>query len=293
MKTALSALVLLSAAWPLPAAETANPLYNELMKAGIRLPEGPTVMKLPLPLLEPGQVPKLKDTPALLARAAGNLPVDLFIKPEWTGPFSLKIESVETDKGTRCGQLINLSFVVYAKLEDVKETDFVKTLIGGGKGKKGGDSEELSPAELKQRGIQVQDTPALSEKYETIQMTILDKVQVDGVTRTIRTMTPHTLLYATRMDDRFEKDKKYPNTWAHINKLGGGARLGQKSPYTGLGGYVLVTELPEPKGALLVEMHYLIHEPPDWFGEYNVMGSKLPTPIRDNVRNFRRKVQTD
>jgi len=286
MKTALSGLLLLSVAWPVLAEETPNPLYNELVNKGISLPSGPTVKKLPAPLIKPGQVPQ--NTGELLEKAAGKVPVELFIRTSVTAPFSLQIESVEVGE-KRCGQLINLSFLVYGKLDDVKETDFVKQLLGGGKGKKGGDSVELTAAELKQRGIQAQNTPALKELYETLQMSILDKVQVDGITRTIRTLTPQSLLYATRMDDRFQNDKTYPNRCRHIDPLNH-PRLGPPHPYNGLGGYVLVTELPEPKGALLIEMHYLLHEPPDWFGERNLLRSKLPTLIESNVRSFRRKL---
>jgi hypothetical protein len=92
------------------------------------------------------------------------------------------------------------------------------------------------------------------------------------------------------MDDRFQNDKQYPNIWRHINVVEEEEKLGSPQPYTGMAGYVLVTKLPEPAGALLVEMHFLLHEPPTWFGGRNLLRSKLPTLIQDNVRSFRRKL---
>jgi hypothetical protein len=92
------------------------------------------------------------------------------------------------------------------------------------------------------------------------------------------------------MDDRFQNDKQHPNIWRHINVVEEEEKLGSPQPYTGMAGYVLVTKLPEPAGALLVEMHFLLHEPPAWFGGRNLLRSKLPTLIQDNVRSFRRKL---
>jgi hypothetical protein len=265
-----------------------NPLYDELVTKGIPLPEGPTV-KLPAPLLKPGIVPS--DIPALLEKAAGRRPVELFQKRTITAPFSLTISSVEKDKDVRCGQMIDLTFMAYGKLDGVLDTDFIDTLLAGkGKGKNGDTSTVLSAGELKQRGIRLLDRPGAKEQYATMTMQLLEKVQVEGVMRSVRTKLPKAVLSATRMDDSFQKDKDHPNIWRHIMPAGDEDKLGEPHPYTGMGGYVLITQLPEPKGALLVEMHFLLHEPPDWFGGFNLLRSKLPTVIENNVRSFRRKL---
>jgi hypothetical protein len=290
MKRLLSALFLLSFALPVLAGETTNPLFDELIKKGIPLPEGPTV-KLPAPLLKPGQVPG--DVNAVLEKAAGRVPVELFLRQTATAPFSLNIKSVETRDEKRCGQLIDLSFVVYAKLDDVVETDFVEQLLAGKKKGGNGGPAPLSAKELEARGIRLLDTPRVKEQYGRVTLPLLDKVQVDGVTRSFRATYPNSVVYATRLDDRFKDDRTYPNRWRSIDKAANNGRLGPPQPYTGLGGYVVVTELPQPRGALLIEMHFLLHEPPDWFGGFNLLRSKLPIAIQDNVRSFRRKVVRD
>ncbi len=265
-----------------------NPLYEELVTKGIALPEGVTV-KLPAPLVKPGSSPK--DTADLLEKAAGRRPVELFVRRTTEAPMSLEISSVENAKSERCGQLIDLKFLAYGKLEAVLDTDFMNDLLAGKKKSKDGDtSTVLTASELKKRRIQLLDKPNVKEQFATMTMRLLEKVQVEGVMRSVRTKMPAAVLSATRMDDRFRSDKDHPNTWRHIMPEADDEKLGSPHPYTGMGGYVLITQLTEPKGALLVEMHFLLHEPPEWFGGYNLLRSKLPTVIQDNVRSFRRKV---
>jgi hypothetical protein len=269
--------------------EAANPLFDEQVRKGITLPEGPTV-KLPAPIIPPGPPPaNLTD---LLDQAAGSRPVDLFLRRSLNAPFSLTIRSVERKKDDRCAQEIDLKFVAYGKLEAVLDSDFLTQFLSG-KQKKGGSGEQntvLEPADLKERGIRLLNGRSRKEQYSTITMSLLNKVQVDGVMRTVRTDSPDFVLSATRMDDRFQNDKQYPNTWRPINVLDEEEKLGPPRPYTGLAGYVLATKLPEPRGALLIEMHFLLHEPPAWFGERNLLRSKLPGVIQENVRSFRRKL---
>ena len=106
-----------------------------------------------------------------------------------------------------------------------------------------------------------------------------------------RTWTPRSVLTATNLDERFENDKEFPNRWRSIMTQANMAeQLGQPRPYASMGGYATVVELPEPAGALLVELHFAFHEPADWFGGLNVLRSKFPILIQENVRSFRRKL---
>jgi hypothetical protein len=273
--------------------EPANELYQELVKVGIAIPDGPTV-PLPVPLCTPGQVPA--DPAAVLEKAAGRVPTELFIKRTDFAPMNLTISQVAKANGDRCGQKIDLWFVTYGKLDAVLESDVIKQLFAG-KGKaKGGESNEptvLKTAELTARGIRLlAPQPKMKEQYETIAMTLLDKVQVQGVTRNLRTTAANSILFTTKLDDRFKADKEYPNRWQAIQRNADDEeRLGPAHPYTGLGGYALVTALPEPRGAMLIELHYLFHEPPGWFGERDLLRAKLPTVIQENVRSFRRKLK--
>jgi hypothetical protein len=289
MKRFLAVLVLPFVAALVTAENVKNSLFDELVNEGIAIPAGPQ-FKLPTPILMPGTATKLDE--ALLEKAAGNRPLDLFLKRTVTAPYVSQINTIEGEDEKRCGQLISLRFIAYGKLETVVATDVIKELIGGkekperGRGKK---VHALSVEELSKRGIHLLDAPGARENYGTTSLSLLDKVQIEGVARGLRTTLPNTVVYATRMDDRFQNDKEFPNRWRAILDAEEG-KLGPPQPYSGMAGYVIVTVLPEPKDALLVEMQFLFHEAPDWFGGQNLLRSKLPAAIQENVRGFRRKL---
>ena len=67
----------------------------------------------------------------------------------------------------------------------------------------------------------------------------------------------------------------------------GAQQLGDPHPYSGFGGYIKVSELVEPAGALLIEMHFVFDEPEGWFGGKNLLRTKLPLAVQENVRKFR------
>jgi hypothetical protein len=263
------------------AGDSGNALFDELTDKGLAIPAA-GVAKLPSPLVKPGEVPK--DTDALLEKAAGRVPVENFSRQSPLAPFPVDIEPIPAE-GERAAQSINLNFVVYAKLQALDDATVVRRLLSG---KGGNQPMPLGAADLKKRGISLSVEKG-REDYSTVNLTLLDKVQVEGVTHGLRTQRPGTLLYAFKLDERFKDDKQFPNQWRSIARTDSGEQLGEPHPYTGLAGYIQVTELPQPKGALLVEMHVLMHEPPGWFGA-NLLRSKLPIALRDNVQNFRRSV---
>lgn len=286
-------IALLAFAAPAMSQEAKNVVFDELVVTGVQVPGGPK-FKLPPPLLMPGKEAKVDDE--LLEKAAGKVPVELFLKKSLNAPFSLKIDSVDNTSEQRVAQLVNLRFVLYGKMEDLLEGDVFKQILGGEKKKAGKGLEAkttlLSPEELTKRGIRLLEGPNVKDSYGVVAMPLLDKVQIDGVTRSLRTTVANALLYATILDERFSKDKEYPNVWRHIMS---GGELGPEHPYAGLGGFVVVTPLAGhkevPPNALLVELVYLLHEPYEWFDGHNILRAKLPVPLQENVRSFRRKLQ--
>jgi hypothetical protein len=282
MKLLLPTLVLALFAAEAVAGGSGNALFDELTCKGIAIP-GAGVVKLTPPLIKPGEVPK--DVDALLEKAADTVPVDAFIRPSPLALFPIKIEPVPAE-GERAAQSINLSFVVHARLKALDDASVVRRLLSS---KRGEQPTTLSAADLKKRGITVAADKQGREDYSTLNLTLLDKVQVEGVTHGLRTQLPGTILYAMKLDDRFKEDKQFPNQWQSIERTDTGEKLGPANSYTGLAAYIQVTELPRPKGGLLVEMHVILHEPPGWFGA-NLLRSKMPIAVRDNVQSFRRTV---
>ena len=107
----------------------------------------------------------------------------------------------------------------------------------------------------------------------------------------MREKRAESVVAGIKLDERFNKDQEFSNTWSPIVRdAGGKLSVGAPSPYSGLGGYMKITQLREPAGALFVECHIVFAEPEAWFGGKNLLRSKLPLAVQDNVRSFRRKL---
>ncbi len=109
---------------------------------------------------------------------------------------------------------------------------------------------------------------------------------------TIVTRQPDSLLAATQIDPRFAKDSDFPNHWRKISRDDEGQRhLGPAQLYGGAGGYLKITRLHEPKGALFVEYHLIYTEPKGWFNGTDPLTTKLPAIIQSEVRTFRQELK--
>lgn len=252
---------------------SAPALLEQFFKKGIAIPGVPPV-KLSEPLLKEGMTPAVME--AALEKAAGRNPIDLFLKNSPYSPFNLTIEPVEDDKGVHHGYYLKLAFVAHGKMSTVVDHNMLAHLIGGARG----NVQNLSGADLTRRGISGLAAP---EIYGIFSIDVLETVILSGVTRNIKSTHDKSAYMLAVLDDRFAKD----NAWRPIDAEG---KQGKPRAYSGLGGYVYAMELPQLAGALYLEMHYVFHEPPEWFGGRNLLRAKLPIIVRDNVHDFRRRL---
>lgn len=258
-----------------------NPLMDKFLTEGLEIP-GMGPFKLQPPTVREGMTPN--ELHAALKKAAGKAPVKLFLQPGQFKPITLSVEPVLDANKIRQAHHVTLQFVAYGKLETVLQKNMLSHLIGGAKGK----SERLTPSQLLKRDLAMLESKTLKDQYDILNMELLEKVSISGITRTLKTYGPKSTCSTTIMDERFANDSEHPNVWQHTTPEG--KLIGKPSPYAGMGGYVVALELPEPKGALYLEMHYVLPEPKGWFGGQEVLRSKLPIVIRDNVYEFRRKL---
>ena len=63
---------------------------------------------------------------------------------------------------------------------------------------------------------------------------------------------------------------------------------GESVPYDGAGLYMKITALAQPADAVFVECHIVGIEPQGWFNGANLLLSKLPPAIQNQVRSSRR-----
>lgn len=126
------------------------------------------------------------------------------------------------------------------------------------------------------------------ESYGWISNDLIDRVRVTGVLHTYWSLTDDSLIAAAILDPRFDRADKYPNIWQPLTRGREGWEAGEASPYSGAGGYTKVTKLKEPEGALFVESHLIFAEPYGWFKGTNLLSSKLPVVVQNEVRATRR-----
>ena len=262
-----------------------NPVYDDLVNKGVRVDGMAEPVKLPPPLLTPGADAKTVD--AILEEAAGKYPLELFVKNFVNAPHNLKIDSVEDASGTRRAQLLRLTFVAYGTRDALAKAD-VLSLLGGGKKKNPDGPTPLPLDELKARGITPLTAKGLEEAYVPLDVNLIDAIKITGATRNVQTQGADEWTVAVRMDDRFAKDPAYPNQWQSVGRGAHAGELSPPKPYGGLAGYVRVATLAGKQDAVLVEMRFLLPEPPEWFGGPNQLRSKLPLAVSDNVQSYRR-----
>ena len=265
---------------PLPG--PVNPLLQQLLDKGL----------LPAPMMKDGLTAKQQQD--VLEKAAGTRPLELFVKKTAAAPFSLKINSASDGAGKRAVRLtLDLAFVAFGPLERVIKEDVLNQLIGteAKKGKDASDVKILSADMMRTRGIEELKGPNLEERYAALDIFLLDRVKITGVTRNVKTFGPGWIALAMQLDPRFENDKEYPNRWRSFDPLED--VFGPPQVYAGLAGYARVTELPSPQGALFFELHVALNEPEGWFGGANVLRAKLPLVIEQNVRKLRRKLSRE
>ena len=128
-----------------------------------------------------------------------------------------------------------------------------------------------------------------SEVYRHVEFDFLEKVHLRATGRVVWTKTDESVLVAAEVDPRFRGDPEFPNQWQSVIKEGGARKLGPANPWDGAGFYLKITKLAEPAGALFVEQHVIFAEPTGWFDGANLLRSKLPLVVQNNVRTMRRE----
>ncbi|HVU87960.1 MAG TPA: hypothetical protein VHD36_11615 [Pirellulales bacterium] len=278
-----------------PATALASETVEELIGRGVRLESG-EIATLPAPQMPDGLSPD--EQQAALRKAAGKYPLDRFVRKSVVAPFSLEIGAVDDAAGRRRGQHVDFCFVAYGQLSTVIEEDLFGQLAGAQESGRADDADSMARAltseELQSRGLKPVKNARREESYVRFDLPILNRVQLRGVGFAVREKRAHSVIAALVLDDHFRDDKQFPNSWSPLARdPQGKLTVEAAKPYSGLGGYMKMTELAEPAGALFVECHIAFDEPEAWFHGKNFLRSKLPLVVQDNVRTFRRKLSKD
>lgn len=211
-------------------------------------------------------------------------------------PFVLKIEDVPAPGAADPFRRMDVWYVAYGKLESFLDEDFFESLVDMGreakKGRLPATKKVLRDDALRQRRIEAADREDRKERYIHGKFPLLDRVLLQATRRVVVTRTAESVIVAAVIDPRFTEDPEYPNTWRSIlTDQRGQHSYGPSQPYVASGSYTKITRLQEPAGALFIEYHQLFAEPEGWFGGKNLLRSKLPLAVQDNVRALRRQLK--
>jgi len=266
-----------------------NELLRQLVEQGVEF-DGGFAVKLPEPILADGlDAARQRE---IIGAIAGLYSWQQFVRNSPVAPFELDQSYVKDAEGRRVGHVIDLCFIAHGPLDVFRDRQRAEDVFGE-PWPQGGASEaevrELEDNELSALGLQ--DIDRSAERYVSIGSSLMNRVYVRGVGHIRRSCTQDSIIIAWKLDPRFNRDDRLANRWYPIQttKLGQRER-GTARPYQGFGGYLKITDLAEPKGALLFEVHVVLHEPEGWFSGSNFLRSKTPLIAKEMIDKLRRKL---
>lgn len=262
--------------------QESNPVFQQLLQRGV-LADGNKAGRLPPPTMPDG-LPAAQQR-KVIADIGGarhtfaDLARNSVVAPHITHIPRERIDSGDADLPL---QSIEFWFVAHADLQAMNDKDFLNSLLG----QEDGEGRSLSAQDLAARGIELVD--AEHDGYGQIKFDLLKKVQLLATGRSFWSRTDESIVTAAVIDPRFLNDEQFPNQWRPLNREG--EPLDDPHPYGGAGLYMKITQLQEPAGTVFVECHILGLEPVGWFQGVNLLRSKLPPVIQNQVRNARREM---
>jgi len=266
-----------------PSHEALNPLYKGLLDPGLLV--GPdTRAKFPVPSIPDG-LDAAKQKTVIAGLIGTDYSYQEFTRKSNVAPQLLKLRDVTPSDPKAPARGVDVWYVAYGDLKAVESDKFIDRLVSAGKGE--GKGTGLTKEDLAKRKIVLVDEK--HEGYGSFEFDFLEKVRLKATGRAFWSLTNESAVIAAEIDPRFRDDAQLPNQWQSLSKQGGTQKAGPTNPWSGAGFYLKITKLSEPAGALFIEQHFIFAEPTGWFDGANLLRSKLPIAVQNNVRNIRRE----
>jgi hypothetical protein len=272
-----------------------NPVLAELLNRGVAMSDG-TRVKLPPPQMRDGADAAAQRT-TIASVAGARYTADDLARKSVVAPFVLNNRSLGNTATGGVVRGVDIYFVAHGRWDVLTSNEFRELMQKNRERSKSSAqllrSGELDAAALARRKLVLTSKPGLEEHYDHAAFTLFDKVEVSGTCYNVLTRTDNTSVTAGRISPRFDKDAEYPNRWRSVTvdlNNPGHVSYGPAEPYRACGFYAKITRLGKPAGAIFVEYHLVYEEPHGWFGGVNLLHSKLPLIVQNEVRAFRRKL---
>jgi hypothetical protein len=271
-----------------------NPVFQQLVEKGVPVPDG-SMVKLPPPTLTEG-MDAAAQRAAIGQVAQPAHTADDLLQSSNAAPLAMQIQALKTIEGQSRVEQVEFWFVAFGDWDTMNSAEFLqsilKTVEQESKDNRVAKSGTLTPQQLAARNIQPPPaSPGLEQSWFYTTFSLFGKVQVSSTRHTAIMRQPNTSILAGIVDPRFTGDAEFPDQWRPMSRDDSGQlQIGPPVPYTSAGFYLKVTRLIDPAGAALIEYHMVFDEPTGWFGGANLLRSKLPLVVQDEVRNFRRRL---
>ena len=259
-----------------------NAVYRLLVEDGVKTDA--QSVKLPAPSMKDG-LDAAGQRAVIDSLIGESYRFDSFTSKTPVAPQIIKLSERETTEGETPLRRLDIWFVAFGGLDQLEDSKLLGELIDDDS--QNGSGRDLSAAELSQRKI----TKADNESYGYGTFNVLKKVELSAAGRTCWSKTADSIVSATIIDSRFDGDAEFANVWRSLLMQDDGSlKPRDAEPYAGAGLYVKITRLAEPSGALFFEAHVVYAEPHGWFNGANLLGSKLPAVVQNEVRALRRRL---
>ncbi|MDY3563560.1 hypothetical protein R5W23_005174 [Gemmata sp. JC673] len=260
-----------------------NSLFKRLTGTGLEVGGGATA-KFPAPTMSDG-LSADKQKEIIKGLIGSDYSYDEFVRDSLVAPQLLRIRDVKPADPKAPARGVDVWFIAYGDFKRLQDDKFLDRFLNAGKSSGGGKGGPLKPEDLAKRKIEIKKGDEKREGYGTFEFDFLEKVRLTGTGHAVWSRNADSLVAAAEIDPRFAGDKEFPNQWRAL----GGDKPGPANPWAGAAMYLKITKLSDPVGAVFVEQHVIFAEPTGWFDGANLLRSKLPIAVQQNVRNMRQE----
>src|SRR5262245_31644724 len=264
--------------------EDENPLFKGLLDPGLDA-GGKEKVKFPAPSMPDG-LDAAKQTAIIKGLIGTDYSYEEFSRKSVVAPQLLKIRDIDGGNAKVTIRGVDVWFVAHGDFKLLEDDKCLDRRTGANKGT-GGKGGPLDADALAKRNIKVGDPKR--EGYGHVEFDFLGKVRLNVTGHAMWSRNGESVVAAAEVDPRFAADKDFPNQWRALTADGGQVKAGPANAWNGAAMYLKITKLHEPAGAVFIEQHVIYAEPTGWFDGTNLLRSKLPIAVQDNVRTMRKE----
>lgn len=272
---------------------TEHPVVAELTAKGFEI-DG-AVIKLRPPLATPDMTAEQQRV--AFADLVGSRRMDKYLQDSVVASYKLDIDDLGETTGQGTVRRLDLYFVVHGSLKLIHEKELLSSLMGGEKAaaavEDSGFETYAKPLdESAERADELPPAGELTSGMFRYRFPILEKVVVSGLASSAGMHVEGAVVQSAVSPRELLDDADNPTEWRPIPRgAKSDAELGPPEPFKGFYCYLHASQLGFVEDAVLIECHAAYIEPYGWFRGRNLLASKLPLLMQQNVRDFRRKLK--